>query len=162
MRKLPKRDPIAAYARRVTAQRRIGEKKCVCGETRPQAFAKGKSKLCAKCKRKRRGETTMDKHHVAGQANNPTTIPIDVNDHRARLSDDQCDWPKQTRENPDGSPLIAGAGCLRGFVDTVVYLIERLVLWVADMLEKLDAYLVQKLGRKWWVKTELNQFAPKR
>jgi hypothetical protein len=104
----------------------------------------------------------MDKHHVAGQANNPTTIPIDVNDHRARLSDDQCDWPKQTRENPDGSPLIAGAGCLRGFVDTVVYLIERLVLWVADMLEKLDAYLVQKLGRKWWVKTELNQFAPKR
>ena len=104
----------------------------------------------------------MDDHHPAMKANNPATIPVPVNDHRAVLNVAQDDWPKDTRENIDGSPLLAAAGSVRGFVDTVVYLIERLVLWIADMLEKLDAYLAQKLGRKWWVQTELNQFALKR
>jgi hypothetical protein len=137
--------------------------KCGCGEARPEVLIpNSKPTVCAECKRKSRGAKTMDDHHVAMKANNPTTIPVAVNDHRVELSVAQDDWPKKTRENLDGSPLLAAAGCVRGFVDTVVYLIERLLLWVADMLEKLDAYLAQNLGQKWWVKTELNQFAPKR
>lgn len=98
---------------------------------------------------------------MAGKANDPTTIPIRVNDHRARLSVDQMDWPKETRENPDRSPLLASAARKRGYADTSVYLIEQLVLRDAEMLEALDAYLVRTLGRKWWRKTDLNQFAPK-
>ncbi len=162
MRKIPKRDPSAALIRDAVAQRRIGEKKCVCGETRPQTFAGRKSKLCAKCERKKRGHKTTDDHHVAGKANDPITIPVDVNDHRARLSADQMDWPKEPRENSDGSPLLAASGAIRGFVDTVVYLLENLLLKHAEILEKIDAYLIRTLGRKWWLKIDSKQFAPKR
>ena len=164
MKNPPKRDPIGAYARKNAAARRVGKNaKCSCGETRPEALISGSNPIeCAECKRKRQGEKLTDDHHPAMKVNNETTIPVRVNDHRAELNVAQYDWPKETRENLDGSPLLAAAGCVRGFVDTVVYLIERLVLWVADMLEKLDAYLAQKLGCKWWVQTELNQFAPKR
>jgi hypothetical protein len=163
-KKLPIRDPMAAYQRKVTAERRIGEEKqCLCGEKRPLALVrKRNSTRCAKCVRQMKGKTTMDKHHPAGEANSPAIVPIPVNDHRAELSEAQYDWPKDTRENPDGSPLLAAAGCIRGFADTVVYLIERLLLWIAIMLEALNAFLLKKLGPTWWLKTELNQFAPER
>lgn len=162
MRRIPKRDPSAALIRQAIAQRRIGDKKCVCGETRPLAFGEGKSKLCVECERKKKDRKTTDNHHVAGKANDPITIPVPVNDHRARLSVDQMDWPKETRENSDGSPLLAASGAIRGFVDTVVYLLEKLLLKHAEILEKIDAYLVRTLGRKWWLKIDPKQFAPKR
>ena len=104
----------------------------------------------------------MDNHHFAGEANNPTTIPVPVNDHRARLSVDQMDWPKSTLRNPHGSPLLAAAGCVRGFIDVIHYLIEKGLLWIADMLEVLDEFQVKKLGPQWWIDTELEQFCPKR
>lgn len=159
---LPKRDPEAAYARKQIATRRVGPNaKCACGETR--ALIPGsKPRICAKCQRKKRGMTTTDDHHFAAEANSAVTIPIPVNDHRAELNVAQHDWPKETRENPDGSPVLAGAGCVRGFVDTVLYLIKKGVLWVAELLEKLDAFLVDKFGPKWWVGSPLEQFAPKR
>lgn len=163
-KKLRQRDPIGAFQRKATAARRIGgDKQCACGESRPEALVAGsKPTTCAACLRKKRGHTTSDDHHVAAKANSPVTIPVPVNDHRARLSVAQQDWPKQTRENPDGSPLLAAAGCIRGFIDTVFYLVEKLLLWVAEMLEKLNAYLVRKLGPKWWLNTELEQFNPNR
>jgi len=104
----------------------------------------------------------MDKHHFAGRANNPATIPVPVNDHRARLSVAQSDWPKPTLINAQGSPLLAAAGCIRGFIDTVLYLIEEGLLWIADMLEKLDEFLRKELGPQWWQGTEINDFAPKK
>ena len=161
MRRIPKRDPSAALIRDAIAQRRIGDKKCECGETRPRAFASRRSKLCIECDRKLRGHKTTDNHHVAGQANDPLTIPVPVNDHRARLSVDQMDWRKQTRENRDRSPLLASAARRRGYADMAIYQIERDVLRDAEMLEALDAYLVRTLGRKWWLNTELKQYAPK-
>jgi len=85
-----------------------------------------------------------------------------VNDHRARLSVDQADWPKSTLMNAHGSPLLAAAACLRGFVDTVLYLIEQGLLWIAEMLEKLDEFLLKKLGPRWWRGTEVEQFAPRK
>lgn len=103
----------------------------------------------------------MDKHHFAGKANDPTTVPVDVNDHRARLTADQSDWPRETRKNPDGSPLLAAAAAIRGLVDTEVYLLENLRKH-ADILEGIDAYLVRTQGHKWCLKTELKQFSPKR
>ena len=106
--------------------------------------------------------TTKDDHHFAGQRNSSVTIPAPANDHAADLSAAQQDWPKQTRQNPDGSPLIAAAGCVRGFIDTILYLIKQGLLWVADMLEMADAFLTQKFGKRWWIGTEIEQFAPKK
>jgi hypothetical protein len=105
--------------------------------------------------------STRDNHHVAMKANSPITVPILVNDHRAELSVAQHDWPKATRENPHGSPLLAFAGCVRGFADTIIYLVKKLLLWGATMLETLDAFLARKLGPRWWIGTDLAQFAPK-
>jgi len=41
-------------------------------------------------------------------------------------------------------------------------LIEKSLPWLADMLEKLDQLLSEKLGPKWWANTEIAQFAPKK
>jgi hypothetical protein len=158
------RDPIGAYQRKAAAGRRVGgNKRCSCGESRPEALVRASEPtICNACEGKRRGRTTFDDHHVAGKANSPVTIQVPVNDHRARLSIAQYDWPKRTLENPDGSPLLAAAACIRGFVDTIFYLIDKLLLWIPEMLEKLNALLVEKSGRKWWIGTDLEQFSPKR
>jgi hypothetical protein len=85
-----------------------------------------------------------------------------VNDHRAHLSVAQADWPKATLINAQGSPLLAAAASVRGFVDSIFYLIERGLLWIADMLEKLDEFLLKELGPRWWHETDIEQFAPKK
>jgi hypothetical protein len=161
-KKLPVRDPIAGHRRKVLAARRVGPNaRCACGETRPEALIREKQRvICHECKRKERGMKTTDDHDFAGRANSRVTIPVPVNDHRAELSVSQYDWPKQTWENPDGSPLLAAAGCIRGFIDTVLYLMEKGMTWIAEMLEKLDHLLAEKLGPQWWVKTDIEQFAP--
>src|SRR5215471_5653998 len=123
---LPQQDPSGAQRRKATAKRRVGNKQCACGENRPEALIPGSNPtICAACDRKRKGKTTMDKHHVAGQANSPMTVPVPVNDHRACLSVAQADWPKQTLENPDHCPLLAGAASIRGSIDMIVYLIKK-------------------------------------
>jgi hypothetical protein len=161
-KKLPQRDPEAAYVRKAVAERSVGvNAKCACGENRPEALIRGSTPImCHECKRKKEGKMTKDKHHFAARANSPITIPVPVNDHRADLSPAQFDWPKETRENPNGSPLLAAAGCIRGFIDYILYLIEKGLRWVADMLEAADAFLGRQLGSKWWVGTELEKFVP--
>ncbi len=160
--KLSQPDPSGVYRRKVTAARRVGKnKQCACGEARPEALITGSElTICAECQRKRKGHTIMDDHHPAGKANNPATVPVPANDHRADLSVAQQNWPKPTRENPDGSPLLAAAGCVRGFVDQIIYLVKKLLLWIPEMLEKLDAFLVDARGRQWWLGTPLEQFVP--
>jgi hypothetical protein len=157
------RDPEAAYRRRTVAQRRAGvNAKCHCGEARPEALIRVKTGvICHACKRKQNGKTTKDKHHFAMKANSPVTISTPVNDHVADLNAAQQDWPKQTRENPESSPFIAAAACIRGFIDTIVYLINKGLHWIADMLEMADAHLTERLGKQWWKNTELQKFAPK-
>jgi hypothetical protein len=93
-------------------------------------------------------------------ANSPVTMLVNVNDHRTDLTELQDRWPTRTRENPDGSPALAAAAGIRGFVDTLIYLIKKCVLWVAECLESLDALLVSTLGPTWWAKTDLARFAP--
>jgi hypothetical protein len=84
-----------------------------------------------------------------------------VSDHVASLNVLQYDWPKTTLENPDSSPLLAASGRNRGYTDTNAYLVDAMLRQNAEMLEALDAYLVKRLGTKWWLGTELEQFAPK-
>jgi hypothetical protein len=163
MRKPPPNDPIRANERRNAAARRVGTNaRCACGEARPEALIAGSNPMiCAECQRNQRGQATQDDHHFAGKSNSSVTIPIPVNDHRADLSVAQMDWSKRTRENPDRSPLLAAAACIRGFIDTVVYLIEKGLSWIAEMLEKADEFLTDKLGARWWVGTPVEGFQPK-
>jgi hypothetical protein len=162
-KKLPQRDPISAAQRKATAARRVGQNaQCTyCNETRPEALiANSKPLTCAECQRKSQGKRTVDTHHVAMRANNPATVQVPVNDHRAVLNVAQHGWPKRTRENPDGSPLLAAAGCIRGFMDYLFYLVEKFLHWTAEMLEELDSYLIEKLGPQWWLQTPLKRFVP--
>jgi hypothetical protein len=163
-RKMPAGNRSGAHRRKVIAARRVGVgARCSCGEDRPEALIAGSNPIiCAACERLGRGRRAIDQHHFAGRANNPATIPVPVNDHRAILSVAQAEWPKSTLANTEGSPLLAGAACLRGCIDTIVYLIEKGLLWLADMLEKLDEVLKKKLGPRWWANTEIEQFAPKK
>jgi hypothetical protein len=157
------RDPRSAHRRQVSAARRVGDgNKCACGEDRSQAIIPGRRPTtCANCDRKLKNQQITDDHHIAGVSNNPTaTIAVLVNDHRAELSTAQQDWPKKTLENPDRSPLLSAAAHIRGFADTIVYLITTLLLWIAEMLELLDTHLVRKLGQKWWKDTKLGSFEP--
>ncbi len=161
--KVRPRNPEAAYARSAISKRRAGVgARCKCGEIRAQALIREKNRvICHECKRKERAMTTRDNHHVAMKANSTITVSVPVNDHRAKLNVAQHDWPKQTRENPAGSPLIAAAACIRGFIDTILYLIEEGLHWIADMLETADACLARKLGEQWWKDMNLQKFAPK-
>jgi len=161
--KLPQRDPEGAWVRKATAQRRVGiDAMCACGENRPEALIRRTNTIiCHECVRKRKGQTTVDEHHFAAEANSPIKVPTPVNDHRAELSVAQYDWPKKTRENPDGSPFLAAAGCIRGFIDYVHYLIVKGMIRIPEMLEAADALLALQLGPKWWVGTDLEKFAPK-
>ena len=157
------RDPIRATKRRAIAQRRIGEGATCekCSENRPLALVRtGKSVLCAECIRKKKGHKTMDKHHPAGKTNHPATVEIPVNDHRAVLSQAQHDWPKETLENPDRSPLLRAAACIRGFINMVHYMIDKFLAWIPEMLETLNQYLIDAFQSiMWWLGTPLEKFA---
>jgi hypothetical protein len=162
--KITPRDPEAACIRKATAARRAGVgAKCACGETRPGALIKNSEpKICHECTRKAGGKTAVDNHHVFGEANSPITASLPVNDHCSDLNKAQYDWPKKVRENPDGSPLIAAAGCVLGFIDMVIYLIEKGLRFVAGLLVAADEYMTAERGRKWWVGTPLEDLAPKK
>lgn len=118
--------------------------------------------ICAACKRIETGQTTDDDHHSAGEANSKATIPVFVNDHRAVLSVAQYDWPPETLKNPNGNPLLRASASIRGFTDTHYYLTENLLLWNPGFLEKLNAFLTEKFGPKWWKNTELEEFEVKK
>ena len=164
MKKKPGHDPIAAFERENRAARRVGQgSRCKCGEQRPLALIPGsKPTICAACQREKLGHSSLDNHHPAGEANDPTTTPIPTNDHRVILSPEQYEWPKETWENPLGSPILAGAACMRGYCETDCYLVSSLLIPKAEMLEALNAFLAKRLGPEWWVGTEMERFAPKR
>ena len=165
MKKKPPRDPIAAFERESRAARQVGQgNQChLCGESRPLALIPGsKPTICANCQRVKLGRSSLDNHHPAGEANDPTTIPIPANDHRAILSPQQYEWPRETWTNSSGSPVLRGAASMRGYTETGDYLVASLLIPNAEMLEVLDAFLKQRLGSEWWIGTGLERFAPKR
>jgi hypothetical protein len=164
VKKKLQRDPIATFERETRAERRIGQgSRCKCGEQRPLALIPGsKPTICAACQREQLGNSSLDNHHPASAANDPTTTPIPVNDHREILSPQQYEWPQETFTNPSGSPVLRGAASIRGYTETGDYLVASLLVPNAEMLEVLDAFLKKRLGSEWWVGTEMERFAPKR
>jgi hypothetical protein len=149
-------DPIAAAKRRSEAVRRIGVgKTCTCGESRPAALIAGSNPItCTECKRNKENQSPFDAHHVAGKSNHALTIPVPANDHRSILNEQQYSWPKATRENALGSPLLAAAASIRGLFDTIVYLLHKLLLWIPELLEMLDAFLAMHFESMWWCNEE--------
>jgi hypothetical protein len=162
--KRPSHDPIRRGRRKAAATRQIGpDRKCACGEMRPGSLIRGSDPVtCAECQRKSQGKKPRDQHHVAGRNNHPGTIAIPTNDHRAELSAKQFDWPPNTLRNPEGSPLLIAAACIRGSVDVIVFLVERFLSWIGEMLELLDQILAEKLGPKWWQGTPIQRYEAKR
>lgn len=157
-------DPLKAASRRTGAQRRVGVgARCACGESRPEALVTTARPIrCAACDREARGKSPIDQHHPGGRANSDITIEVPVNDHRAELNAAQMDWSRTMRENPTGSPVIAAAACVRGFMDTLINLIRRLLGWIPEMLESLDAWLSSQYGSDWFRNSPIAQFARKR
>jgi len=156
-------DPIKAAKRKSVSTRRVGVgSQCACGESRPEALIAGSNPaVCAECQRRREGKSPYDNHHVAGKANHPLTIPVPANDHRAVLSTDQYEWPRRTKENPDQSPLIAIAACIRGACATIIYVLENLLFKIPEYLEKLDAFLTFYFGPKWCKHADFIAFTEK-
>ena len=74
-------------------------------------------------------------------------MSIPVNDHRAELSVAQHEWPQKTLENKQGSQSLADAAKIRGFIDTVEYLMHEHLLPVAERRERLDTIAKRKLGK---------------
>jgi hypothetical protein len=160
----PSRKTIAQFARSAAARRSIGEnRQCDCGESRPEALVRGSNPLvCYECFQSKRGLTTFENHHPAGKANNPATIPVPANDHRADLSVFQYDWPQKTLRNPDKSPLLSFAANVRGHIETVDYLNRALLASLPEMFEAMDKFLEKKLGRNWWRGTPFENLFSKR
>ena len=158
------KDPLKAATRRTRSRRLVGkDARCACGEARPEALIRGtKPMRCAACQRKREGKATTDEHHVAGQNNHPLTVTVPTNEHWAVLTVMQSDWSKTMRENPSGCPIMAGAAMLRGAADTIIYLIEKGIDWVIRLMEAVSAFLRQRWGDGWWLKTPIAEFAPRR
>lgn len=151
---MPDADPITSATRRNRSERRIGQgRACKCGEDRPLALIPRSDPLiCAECRRIQKGQSRYDRHHVAGRANHPLTVPIPANDHRAVLSEAQYNWPERTLKNPNGSPLLVIAACIRGFIEALRNMLDRLLGWIPEFLERLDVVLTDHFGDWWWTK----------
>ena len=113
------------------------------------------------CMRRKKGHRTIDYHHVAGKANDPSIVPIGANDH-GDLSEAQRAWPKATLENPDGSPLLGIAARYRGNFDLIDHLMQKPLFRSAPFVEDVDAFLTSLLGRKWWTKPKFRNFMKRR
>lgn len=104
---------------------------------------------CYECQRKAAKRPPIERHHPAKRKNDSFTVAIPSNDHRY-LSDLQEDWPLETLRNPNGSPLLKAAAMLRGWLDVLRLLIERVLGWIPEFLETMDAKLDQHFGAIWW------------
>jgi hypothetical protein len=140
--------------RQEAAYRRLGTRtpRCqFCRETDPHALTgQAPAITCYEHTAEQTGKHGTELHHPSGQHNDPYRIALPGNDHRV-LSDLQKDWPLETLRNPHGSPLLKASAALRGWLDVLLLLIERVIGWIAPFLEQLDAELCRVLGEEWWI-----------
>jgi hypothetical protein len=68
----------------------------------------------------------------------------------------QRDWPERTLRNPDGSPLLAAAATIRGWLDVLSLIVQRTVGHIPVLLESLDEGLRATYGDRWWESLDLN------
>jgi hypothetical protein len=160
---MPRRsnDPIKAGVRKAKTKRRVGAGAfCVdCGESHADMLVQhSRPKRCVTCHPLKVRRKKSDGHHLGAKANSPLTVEIPVKDHRT-VTDAQLDWPPQTLQNPDGSPVLAIAGCLRGIADFIADIITAFIRRLATATEEIDAVLREKYGL-WWKGTKLDGWQP--
>ncbi len=143
-------NPIKTDARHARRHRALPkEARCRCGEDDLRCLIPASDRVtCYACQAATAGRSDTEHHHFAGRHNLDTTVPIPNNEHRI-LSDRQQDWPTGTVRNPDRSPLLQAAGAIRGWMDILVLILERVIGWIPDFLEALDAWLCDRLGPEW-------------
>lgn len=143
---------------------RLGTRKPICStceESEPSALTGyAPDIVCYECQAKAHKKSLVESHHPSGRQNDSFTIPIPGNDHRV-LTEKQRDWPIETLRNPNGSPLRKASAAIRGWLDTLRLMIERILGWIPDFLERLDELLTAQLGGQWWVKIGLDREAEK-
>lgn len=124
----------------------------LCGEINQCALVeKTRPILCYACQQKttQNGKSPVENHHIAGQNNSDSTVTLPANDHRL-LSDMQQDWPASTLRNADGSPLLQAAAAVRGWLDILSLIIDRVIGWIPVFLESLDTALCGSFSPTWW------------
>lgn len=104
--------------------------------------------MCYRCRTVQEGNSGLEAHHIDGQHNNEDTVLLPANEHRL-LSELQRDWPVETLLNSDSSPLLKMAAGMRGFLDMLKLLIDRVLGWIPTTLEALDAALRRMHGNYW-------------
>ncbi len=151
-------DELKREARKEEAYERLGTRhpRCEhCGEADPAALhGVHPDVTCYECSARQAGRSPSERHHPAGRRNNQATVPIPGNDHRV-LSDAQRGWPERTLRNPDGSPLLAAAAAIRGWLDVLWLIVQRTVGHVPALLELLDERLRAEYGDRWWEELRL-------
>jgi hypothetical protein len=130
------------------AQRKPGQSRSAQSDSRCLTTRNDET-ICYACLARRNGRPTVERHHVAGRHNLDATVPMPANDHRI-LSDMQRAWPDRTLRNPDGSLLLRAAAAIRGWLDALTLMIERAIGWIPELLEALDGWLCEHVGRDWW------------
>ena len=69
--------------------------------------------LCYEHAAEAAGRSPVEEQHPPGRANDPTfTVPFLGNLHRV-MDEAKRDWPERTMRNPDGSPMLKAAACVR-------------------------------------------------
>jgi len=97
-----------------------------------------------------KGRPWLEAHHPSGKANDPTTVKTPGNEHRVLSELQNSTWPRETLRNPDGNPLLKAAAAIRGWLNLLYVVMTRTVGWVPAHLERLDAWLRERIGPDWW------------
>jgi hypothetical protein len=117
-------DPIGDDVRKLRRHRRLGSGAAclICGETNPDAL-------------RRTQRTLLERHHLAGRANDPELTVVVCLNHHAILSELQRDSGIDLRADPNRSPARRTAALLRGLAD-LFQLLASSLRWHADQLDE--------------------------
>ena len=142
-------NPIGSDARMARRTRQVGPgAKCALCDERDARALVARAGLCYECLAAKRGRSRTEKHHFPNEDNSLFTVMIPGNEHRI-LNHQQLDWPRKTFRNPHGSPLLKASAAMRGWLDVLRLIIDR-VGWIPALLEDLDGWLEKRLGPEWW------------
>jgi hypothetical protein len=147
-------EAINRAGRRSRKVRTLGPdaKCCTCGYADPTVLQWKRGKIwCYECASALQGKTTVEQHHVLGQANDSVMVGVPGNIHRA-LSDAQVDWPREVRYNADADPLRWIAAFFRSLRDLACWAVDRLET-IALWIETLADLLLAAWGPRWWETT---------